>query len=39
MHVEQVLGHVPREERCACREKSKKDAVVEPNLFRRIFGS
>lgn len=41
MHVEQVLGHVPRDERCACREKgkAKNDVTVEPNLFRRIFGA
>lgn len=38
MHVEQVLAHVPQQERCACREKTKKDVVVEPNLLRRIFG-
>ena len=41
MHVEQVLGHVPREERCACREETKKEVSggVEPNFFRRIFGA
>lgn len=43
MHVEQVLGSVPREARCACREKSSaaptaKEGVVEASLFRRIFG-
>ncbi len=42
MHVEQVLGHVPRADRCNCREQPKEPragAVVEPSLFRRIFGS
>ena len=46
MHVEQVLGDVPRGERCACREgregrdkpKGEKDAVGASSLFRRIFG-
>jgi len=42
MHVEQVLGHVPHDARCDCRERAKKaksGAVVEASLFRRIFGS
>jgi len=39
MHVEQVLGDIPREERCACRDKPrKKEGAAEPSLFRRIFG-
>lgn len=38
MHVEQVLGGVPREERCSCRDEPKKQASVEPSIFRRIFG-
>ena len=38
MHVEHVLGHVPREERCTCREKAKQEVTVEASLFRRIFG-
>jgi hypothetical protein len=44
MHIEQVLGDVPRERRCDCREKAKTaktapaEAVVEPSFLRRIFG-
>jgi len=40
MHVEQVLGDVPREERCTCREKpkKKKEASGEPSVLRRLFG-
>jgi hypothetical protein len=42
MHVEQVLGHVPREKRCDCRERAKKaksEAPPDPSLFRRFFGT
>ena len=39
MHVEQVLGDVPREERCSCRDKPNKKSTVEPSIFRRISGS
>jgi len=38
MHIEQVLGDVPREERCSCREKSKKESSPDPSILRRIFG-
>lgn len=39
MHVEQVLGDVPREDRCTCREKRKTErASAEPSIFRRLFG-
>ena len=39
MHVEQVLGDVPREERCTCREKpKKKEAGADPSILRRLFG-
>jgi hypothetical protein len=39
MHVEQVLGDVPREERCSCRDKPKKKVTVEqPSVLRRLFG-
>jgi hypothetical protein len=39
MHVEQVLGNVPREERCTCRNEPKKQAAIEPSILRRLFGS
>ena len=42
MHIEQVLGHVPLEKRCDCREHAKKakaGVTVEPSLLRRIFGN
>lgn len=41
MHVEQVLGDVPRNERCACRDKPKKaerSSATEPSMLRRFFG-
>ncbi|MBS2017382.1 MAG: hypothetical protein JST00_31150 [Deltaproteobacteria bacterium] len=42
MHVEQVLGDVPREERCHCREKpeskQKKESGEPSSVLRRIFG-
>jgi hypothetical protein len=40
MHIEQVLGDVPREERCTCRDKPKKEgaAGAEPSMLRRLFG-
>lgn len=39
MHVEQVLGDIPREERCACRDKPKnKEGAAEPSVLRRFFG-
>jgi hypothetical protein len=40
MHVEQVLGDVPREERCACREKRKAEPVASPapSPLRRWLG-
>lgn len=37
MHVDQVLGDVPREERCTCREKAKPTSA-EPSVLRRLFG-
>lgn len=42
-HVEQVLGDVPRAERCRCREKKAEaqaatDQGARPSWFRKIFG-
>lgn len=38
-HVEQVLGHVPREARCACRESaSAGGAPGLASTIRRLFG-
>lgn len=38
-HIEQVLGDVPREKRCTCRENAKKsDAGAAPSIMKRIFG-
>ena len=40
-HVEQVLGNVPVEQRCNCRERDAAgdDAAKDPaSLFRRLFG-
>ena len=43
MHVEQVLGDVPRDQRCQCHEKASKAepqraATHTQSLFRRLFG-
>ncbi len=35
-HVEQVLGNVPKAERCQCRDSAK--AEPSRSLFERIFG-
>ncbi len=43
-HVEQVLGHVPKPERCACRDAVSTNAAskhASPGItaaIRRIFG-
>ncbi|HWV38676.1 MAG TPA: hypothetical protein VN033_09410 [Vulgatibacter sp.] len=31
-HVEQVLGHVPKEERCCCRETGERRQADLPGL-------
>ena len=42
MHIEQVLGDVPKAERCTCRDKpatNKADAAkAESSILKRIFG-
>lgn len=39
MHIEQVLGDVPAEQRCTCREKQKADSKrPAPSIIKRIFG-
>jgi hypothetical protein len=38
-HVEQVLGDVPKNERCDCREKGHANKDDRPaSLIRRILG-
>lgn len=37
-HIEQVLGDVPRNERCECRAKAGTASEKESSLLRRIFG-
>jgi len=38
-HIEQVLGDVPREDRCACRDKPARErAATQPSKIRRWFG-
>lgn len=39
-HVEQVLGDVPPDERCQCRQEAPKNArgpTEAPSFFRRLF--
>ncbi len=41
MHVEQVLGDVPRTERCKCREtkaSSRPGASEEQSFWKRLLG-
>jgi len=38
MHIEQVLGDVPPDQRCKCREKKKEEGKGEPSILRRILG-
>ena len=40
-HVEQVLGDVPKDQRCSCREKTshaRTPQEAKPSLFDRLFG-
>jgi hypothetical protein len=37
-HVEQVLGDVPFEERCRCREEARARGKPERSLLERLFG-
>ncbi len=38
-HVEQVLGNVPAEKRCKCRESdSAREVEDRASLLRRLFG-
>jgi hypothetical protein len=40
-HVEQVLGHIPKEQRCECREKGRPEGAAKSEggfwsgLFKR----
>jgi hypothetical protein len=40
--VEQVIGHIPKAERCRCREKASAPAspavTGETSLLARLFG-
>ena len=36
-HVEQVLGNVPKGERCRCREAEAAQAEPERSLLERLF--
>lgn len=41
MHVEQVLGNVPRDQRCRCRESAgpgDKQGGGSPGWLRGLFG-
>jgi hypothetical protein len=37
-HVEQVLGDVPAENRCRCREAKQTQARAGGGLLQRLFG-
>jgi hypothetical protein len=37
-HVEQVLGDVPVEKRCRCRESASSQPTQGASLWSRLFG-
>jgi len=37
-HVDRVLGDVPKDERCSCREAGAAEAEPERALLERLFG-
>lgn len=42
-HVEQILGHVPQDQRCRCREakaagKPGASGQAQPSFLDRLFG-
>lgn len=37
MHIEQVLGNVPRDQRCSCRTAAQPKAPGEPSALERLF--
>ncbi|MCC7111673.1 MAG: hypothetical protein IT382_20425 [Deltaproteobacteria bacterium] len=41
-HIDQVLGDVPRDQRCKCREQGKasgdKPTAASTSFFDRLFG-
>jgi hypothetical protein len=37
LHVEQVLGDVPPEERCRCRETAEARPSGQASVLRRLF--
>jgi hypothetical protein len=37
-HVEEVLGDVPRENRCKCHDDKKLEGRASGSLFERLFG-
>ena len=36
-HIEQVLGDVPKDQRCRCREE-RSETKGDPTILDRIFG-
>lgn len=38
MHIEQVLGDVPKEQRCACRDAGAMKSEGVGAVIRRLFG-
>ena len=37
-HIEQVLGDVPPEKRCKCRETADPEGNDPSSILRRLFG-
>jgi len=37
-HVETVLGNVPKDDRCKCRESASEASPKGPSFFKRLFG-
>jgi hypothetical protein len=38
MHIEQVLGDVPRDKRCDCHAKKDDSAKDQGSILRKLFG-
>lgn len=36
-HIEQVLGDVPKAQRCTCRERRRAEKQARPSFFARLF--
>jgi len=38
MHIEQVLGDVPKDERCKCRDAQQQSSTLSASWLPNMFG-